>query len=421
LIKWSDPEGAFEAWKVCSKGTVCDYSGLSYAKLASRSGIQWPCNDEHPEGTERLYTDFRFKTIADECGDYGHDLITGATITEQEYRSRDPGGRAILKPAEYVPPFESPDSDYPLWVTTGRIVYHFHTRTKTGRSPALQEAAPDAFVQISEDDARALGIAEGDMVEVETRRGQLRAPAKVGDIIPGHVFVPFHYGYWDEDNRPRAANEVTVPEWDPVSKQPHFKYAAARLSKVTALTKAGDAAGTIAEAASHAAEWIKDAVSAVGAASSDGQVDDYLGLARSAERQLEKAMRQVGERHQKEPDMLPILNLFADWSSENAEALEPLIARYSASGRDEPERLASSLFQGKRSGGLGLLRDLHDLWLLANEAHITWQVLKQAAQALRDREMFAICRHATEQTDRRIAWLRTRIDQAAPQAVVVPS
>ncbi len=421
LIKWSDPEGAFEAWKACSKGTVCDYSGLSYARLASRSGIQWPCNDEHPEGTERLYTDLRFKTTPEECGDYGHDLITGANITEDEFRARNPSGRAILKAAEYVPPFELPDSDYPLWVTTGRIVYHFHTRTKTGRSPALREAAPDAFVQVSEEDAHALGIAEGDMVEVETRRGQLRAPAKVGDIIPGHIFVPFHYGYWDVDDRPRAANEVTVPEWDPVSKQPHFKYAAGRLSKVTALTKAGDAAEAVAEAVSVAGEWVKDVVGAVSAASSDRQVDDYLGLARSAERQLEKAMRQVGERHQKEPDMRPILNLFADWSRENAEALEPLIARYSASERDEPDRLASALFQGKRSGGLGLLRDLHDLWLLASEAHVTWEVLHQAAQALRDAEMVETCRHCAELTDRRIAWLRTRIDQAAPQAVVVPS
>src|SRR5262249_6633320 len=116
-----------------------------------------------------------------------------------------------------------------------------------------------------------------------------------------------------------------------------------------------------------------------------------------------------------------VLNRFADWSRENAEALEPSIARFSASERDEPERLASALFQGRRGGGLGLLRDLHDLWLLAHEAHITWQVLKPAAQALRDEEMLATCTRCTEQTDRRIAWLRTRIDQAVPQAVVAPS
>src|SRR5438270_1741840 len=92
LIKWQDPESAFEAWKECSRGCVCDYSGLSYAKLTDSPGIQWPCNEQHPDGTERLYTDFRFKTNAEECGDYGHDLITGAAITEEEYRSRDPNG-----------------------------------------------------------------------------------------------------------------------------------------------------------------------------------------------------------------------------------------------------------------------------------------------------------------------------------------
>jgi len=82
----------------------------------------------------------------------------------------------------YVPPFELPDSDYPLWVTTGRIVYHFHTRTKTGRSKELRDVAPDAFVQLNAADARRYDIADGDMVEVESRRGKVVVPAKVGDI-----------------------------------------------------------------------------------------------------------------------------------------------------------------------------------------------------------------------------------------------
>ena len=87
-----------------------------------------------------------------------------------------------------------PDEDYPLWLTTGRIVYHFHTRTKTGRSKELHDAAPDAFVQISEEDAAKYGIAEGDMIEVESRRGKVIEPAKIGGIEPGIVFIPFHYG-----------------------------------------------------------------------------------------------------------------------------------------------------------------------------------------------------------------------------------
>jgi anaerobic selenocysteine-containing dehydrogenase len=70
------------------------------------------------------------------------------------------------------------------------------------------------------------------MVEVESRRGKLRARARVGDIEPGCVFAPFHYGYWDDDGRPRAANELTLTTWDPVSKQPQFKCAAVRVRRV---------------------------------------------------------------------------------------------------------------------------------------------------------------------------------------------
>lgn len=114
------------------------------------------------------------------------------------------------------------------------MVFQFHTRTKTGRSQALQAAAPDSFVQLAPEDAARYGIAEGDMVEVTSRRGSVLEPARVGGIEPGLVFIPFHYGYWDQDDRPRAANELTLTEWDPVSKQPHYKYAAVHLRKIHA-------------------------------------------------------------------------------------------------------------------------------------------------------------------------------------------
>jgi anaerobic selenocysteine-containing dehydrogenase len=231
LIKWSDPESAFEAWKECSRGRPCDYTGITYEKLTGSSGIQWPCNDEFPDGKERLYEDGVFPTDPEYCQVFGHDLETGAQMRPEEYKALNPAGRAILKAADYMPPYEEPDDDYPLWLTTGRVVYHFHTRTKTGRSPRLNAAAPDAYVQLSSEDAARLGIAEGDMVEVESRRGKITAPAMIGEIEPGHVFVPFHYGYWDDPERARAANELTVNGWDPVSKQPFFKYAAVRIHK----------------------------------------------------------------------------------------------------------------------------------------------------------------------------------------------
>lgn len=247
LIKWTTPEEAFEGWKACSRGRPCDYTGLSYAKLSEGGGIQWPCNEQHPNGTKHIYTDGVFNTDIDYCETYGHDLDTGAAVTKEEYKAKDPKGKAFLKGSDYRPPHEVPDDAYPLMLTTGRVVYHFHTRTKTGRSKALHDAAPDAFVQLSEDDAAKYGIAEGDPVEVTSRRGKVVEPAKIGGIIKGHVFIPFHYGYWDDPHRTRAANELTITAWDPVSKQPHYKYSAVKIRKAGEglLQKIGDAVETI--------------------------------------------------------------------------------------------------------------------------------------------------------------------------------
>ena len=156
LIKWNTPEEAFEAWKACTKGRPCDYTGMSYAKLTGGSGIQWPCNEQYPDGTRHIYTDGVFNTAIEQCETYGHDLDTGAAVTEEEYKIINPNGKAFLKGSDYIPPHEIPDEDYPLWLTTGRLVYHFHTRTKTGRSKELHDAAPDGYVQISEHDAANL-------------------------------------------------------------------------------------------------------------------------------------------------------------------------------------------------------------------------------------------------------------------------
>jgi len=116
------------------------------------------------------------------------------------------------------------------------MVFHFHTRTKTAKSEMLQRAAPDVFVQISEQDAIEKNIRSGDMIEIKSRRGKVHAKAEIGDILPGLVFIPFHYGYFDDNEKDhqRAANELTLTGWDPVSKQPHFKYAAVRIKKIEA-------------------------------------------------------------------------------------------------------------------------------------------------------------------------------------------
>ncbi len=217
---------------MCSQGRPCDYSALSYALLTGNSGIQIPCTALYPNGKERQYTNGVFNTDPGYCQTYGHDLVTGRPITRSEYLANNPQGRALIKAADYVPPAEQPDAAYPLWLTTGRVVYHWHTRTKTARSPELNAAAPDAFVQLSALDAIRYGIQEGDLVEVKSRRGQVQQPARVGDIEPGMIFMPFHYSYWDRPDCLRAANELTLTVWDPVSKQPHLKYAAVHIRKI---------------------------------------------------------------------------------------------------------------------------------------------------------------------------------------------
>ncbi|SFC91775.1 Molydopterin dinucleotide binding domain-containing protein [Nocardioides terrae] len=238
LVKWRTPEEAFEAWKECSRGRPCDYTGLTYDRLRGGSGIQWPCNDEHPDGTERLYADGRFWAAPDYCEDYGRDMVTGAPVEPTEYKALNPEGRAIIRAAEYLPPHEEPSEDYPFQLITGRTLFHFHTRTKTARAPQLQAAAPEVWVEASVADAARHGWEEGDMLRVTTPRGEVTGRLRVSGIREGVLFLPFHYGYWDTDGGSapdgpgRAANELTLTDWDPASKQPIFKTAAAAAERL---------------------------------------------------------------------------------------------------------------------------------------------------------------------------------------------
>jgi anaerobic selenocysteine-containing dehydrogenase len=142
--------------------------------------------------------------------------------------------------AEYLPAHELPSQEYPFQLITGRTLYHFHTRTKTGRAPQLQAAAPDVWVEASAADAAAQGWQEGDVLRVTTPRGEVTARLRVSGIREGVLFLPFHYGYWDagggdgDEDHGRAANELTLTDWDPASKQPIFKTAAAQATRVEA-------------------------------------------------------------------------------------------------------------------------------------------------------------------------------------------
>jgi len=148
-------------------------------------------------------------------------------------------------------------------------------------------------------------------------------------------------------------------------------------------------------------------------------VGNYLQLLHSSEQQLIDALRIVANHHGDEPDIFQTCQLVASWSQEVIAALKPFLDRYGTEKNDEPERLTQILFAGTRTGSLALLRDLHDLWLLASEVKLTLSVLEQAAKALRDRELDAFCVEYGGQTKRQVDWLQHRIRQAAPQALVV--
>jgi anaerobic selenocysteine-containing dehydrogenase len=427
LVKWSTPEEAFEAWKECSRGRPCDYTGLSYAKLTGGSGIPWPCNERHPDGSPRIYTDHVFPTDPDYCEDYGHDLQTGGVVTPTEYRAKEPKGRAFLKPARYLPLPEEPDAEYPFLATTGRLTFHFHTRTKTGRSRELRDAAPDAFVEVSEADAARLGVGEGDWLRITSRRGSVEAPVRIAPIHDGHLFLPFHYGYWDDPERSRAANELTLFAWDPVSKQPHFKYAAVKAEKVARpgtaqpedMARTADrqgALGVVGHMAKAAAHAVTTTLSPPRA-----HVADYLGLLRASEEMLADGCEQVKANHPKVPDVEDECTLFAAWSREAMARLEPVIARYGSKQEGEPKKLERALVKFRPvSTGFDLLRDLHDLYLLANESWVSVTILHQAAMGLRDEEMKEALEAILRSNTRQRRWFETRLKQAAPQALVVP-
>ena len=181
------------AEEIC--GLTPSYGGISYQRL-NNGGLQWPCPmDDHP-GTPILHT---------------NAFVRGK-------------GRFI--PLEYSPPGEMPDDEYPLILTTGRSLYHFHTGTMTRRVSGLNAIEPEGEVEISHADASGLGIAYGDKVKIRSRRGEITARAKVTEAMPeGVVFMTFHFAE-------SAANVLTNPELDPVSKIPELKVAAVRMEKV---------------------------------------------------------------------------------------------------------------------------------------------------------------------------------------------
>ncbi len=190
------PERAFDELRRLSAGGLADYAGMSYARLRAGEAMYWPCPEDRPEGTPRLFAD-RFPT---------------------------PDGRARFHPVRCIGPAEEPDDEYPLYLTTGRLLAHYQSGAQTRRVPSLLAAEPEPFVEMHAELASSHGIGAGDLVCLETRRGRGLFRARLTAAIRmDTLFVPFHYG---GEGR---ANTLTQAALDPISRIPEFKISAVRI------------------------------------------------------------------------------------------------------------------------------------------------------------------------------------------------
>lgn len=150
-------------------------------------------------------------------------------------------------------------------------------------------------------------------------------------------------------------------------------------------------------------------------------IANYIGLLHGSETHLKDSLLKVAVHHKDEPDIEYICTMLSGWSDMHIQHIEHFIKRYAEDKESEPDKLQKALFHGTRKGGLGLLRDLHDLYLLATEVELSYMVITQASQALRDKELEEFCKSAAQETERQVNWLKTRIKQSAPQALVAAS
>jgi len=199
LFPSSAPEDVFRELGAATAGARADYSGITYEKIRKHQGVFWPCpaaNDggEHP-GTPRLFAE----------------------------RFAHPSGRARFHVVKYRPAAELPDRDYPLYFTTGRYKEHYNSGAQTRRVDALVDAQREPAVEIHPRLAARLGVLDGELLLVESRRGRVEFVVRVSaDIRVDTLFAPFHWG------GKRAANVLTVAALDPLSRMPEFKVCAVR-------------------------------------------------------------------------------------------------------------------------------------------------------------------------------------------------
>jgi len=195
----ADPRSTFDELRRASAGGLADYAGITWERIEAEDGVFWPCPSEDHPGTPRMFT----TTFA--TGD----------------------GRARFVAVEHRQVAEDIDVDYPVYLTTGRVLAQYQSGAQTRRVHALVDAAPDVFVEMHPELAARVGLLEGDRCRIVSRRGSAQAAARLTRTIrPDTVFMPFHWG------GPGRANNVTNPALDPVSKMPEFKVCAVRVEAV---------------------------------------------------------------------------------------------------------------------------------------------------------------------------------------------
>ncbi|MBV9454532.1 MAG: hypothetical protein JOZ19_10490 [Rubrobacter sp.] len=148
---------------------------------------------------------------------------------------------------------------------------------------------------------------------------------------------------------------------------------------------------------------------------------NYFGMLCGAELELAEGFRNMGEGHGQEPDVYFICHTLAKQCDEHVEKLRPFAERYGEIAPEERNRLGPKIFVGPREGGLGLLRDLHDLYVMASFCSITWTMVGQGAQGTRNPELLEVVESCESETATQMKWLETRMKQAAPQALIAAS
>ena len=199
---FTSSEAIFNELRVASKGGTADYFGITYERIVNEKGVFWPCPEPGHPGTPRLFEDLKFHT---------------------------PDGKAHFHATPYRPSAEEPDDEYPVILTTGRVVSHYLSGTQTRRIGALVDLCADPYVEIHPTLAEKHGIQDGAWMRVESRRGSVVLKAKVVTTIrPDTVFIPYH---WPGK---KSANNLTQRALDPLSKIPEFKKSVVRISPAEA-------------------------------------------------------------------------------------------------------------------------------------------------------------------------------------------